>query len=133
MKDWQLKMWFDFDEEECGFETYSAEIGGKQEGWYLPPAFRSRFFQRERFVEFFLFDGETARELTSEQDSNQVEDAILELTGLIHVKDIAKVVHWIRIEQQSSRPHQSTIHQMPHRSTWLQKRRSMNTFESKNL
>ena len=90
MKDWQLKMWFDFDEEECGFETYSAEIGGKQEGWYLPPAFRSRFFQRERFVELFLFDGETARELTSEQDSNQVEDAILELTGLIHVKDIAK-------------------------------------------
>ena len=89
LRDWELTMWFNHEDGDCGFETYSSEVGGRQAGWHLPPAFRSRFFGRQKFTELFIFDGETAKELTSGQGRNQIEDAILELTGLVHVKDIS--------------------------------------------
>ena len=89
LRDWELTMWFNHDDGDCGFETYSSEVGGRQAGWHLPPAFRSRFFGRQKFTELFIFDGETAKELTSGQGRNQIEDAILELTGLVHVKDMS--------------------------------------------
>lgn len=89
LRDWELTMWFNHDDGESGFETYSSEVGGRQTGWHLPSAFRSRFYQRQKFTELFIFDGETAKELTSGQGRNQIEDAILELTGLVHVKDMS--------------------------------------------
>jgi DNA sulfur modification protein DndD len=89
LRDWELTMWFNHNEGDCGFETYSSEVGGRQAGWHLPPAFRSRFYDRPKFTELFIFDGETAKELTSGQGRNQIENAILELTGLVHVKDMS--------------------------------------------
>lgn len=90
MRPWQLTMWFDHKDEDCGFVTYSAEIGGQKQHWALPSAFRNRFYERPSFTELFIFNGETADVLAEDQDRNQVESAIMELTSLIFVEDLCK-------------------------------------------
>jgi predicted ATP-dependent endonuclease of OLD family len=90
MRPWKLTMWFNHNDEDCGFITYSAEIGGKKQYWALPAEFRNRFFERSNFTELFIFNGETADVLAGEQNRNQVESAIMELTSLIFVDDLCK-------------------------------------------
>ena len=80
LRDWELTMWFNHDDGDCGFETYSSEVGGRQAGWHLPPAFRSRFFVDKSSPSSSFLTVKRQKELTSGQGRNQIEDAILELT-----------------------------------------------------
>ena len=79
---WRLTLNFDKAQSAAWFETESPAIGGHEDGWKLPPEFRSKFHNKPAFTELFLFDGETAAELSKVQDHDQIINSIREVTGL---------------------------------------------------
>lgn len=79
---WRLWLYFDKSEERSWFETESPAIGGHEEGWMLPAEFKSKFFNKPNFTELFMFDGETAADLSKTQDHDQIVQSIREITSL---------------------------------------------------
>ena len=78
-------MWFDHSNNTSGFRTKSPEAGGDNNGFKLPSNFRSRFKGKKKFTNMFVFDGELAKQLKDDQDSEQIESALRDLTGLRNV------------------------------------------------
>lgn len=79
---WRLWLYFDKNEGRSWFETESPAIGGHEEGWMLPAEFKSKFFNKPNFTELFMFDGETAADLSKTQDHDQIIQSIREITSL---------------------------------------------------
>ena len=82
MVPWELTLTFDHLNSSCEYETKSPGIGGYEVGWHMPANFRSKFFNKPDFTQLFLFDGETAVELSKKQDYGKIVNSIRELTGL---------------------------------------------------
>ncbi|HIB84025.1 MAG TPA: hypothetical protein EYO59_05365, partial [Chromatiaceae bacterium] len=66
----------------CYFETISPELGGPKDGWHLPESFKSHFENKSDFIELFIFDGETAKELCTAQGTKRITRAIRDVSGL---------------------------------------------------
>tara|TARA_Y100000589_G_scaffold113117_1_gene107486 strand:+ start:3646 stop:5712 length:2067 start_codon:yes stop_codon:yes gene_type:complete len=88
---WRLWLYFDKNEGRSWFETESPAIGGHENGWMLPSEFKSKFFNKPNFTELFMFDGETAADLSKTQDHDQIVQSIREITSLrtiyLHTND----------------------------------------------
>ena len=82
MVPWTLTLNFNHNTETCEYTTNSPGADGHNDGWNMPPNFRSKFYKKPYFTQLFLFDGETAIDLAKKQDYRQIVDSIRELTGM---------------------------------------------------
>jgi len=81
-EDYSIGIKFDFENLEAKFITVSPKLGGKIDGWELPPKFKYKFYQKNQFVNLFIFDGEMATELNKSQGAELIEHAIRQVTDL---------------------------------------------------
>lgn len=66
----------------ASYSTTSVSNRGNNETWALPLNFKSKFYNRPKFTDLFVFDAERAQELAEQQDITQVDLALREITGL---------------------------------------------------
>ena len=78
----RLVLTMDHGTGQASYSTTSVSNRGHSETWALPLNFKSKFYNRPKFTDLFIFDAERAKELARTQDITQVDLALREITGL---------------------------------------------------